>query len=336
MEQTFLIVGYRMARYAIDAEVVQEVVWLPELCPIEEMPPFIRGVFNLRGHVVPVLDLGMRFGYGLEQTSASDRVVVVTESGHRIGIVVHDVHDVVTVHADAVEPVSNFQVPGGQSRFLSGAVKQDDTLLMLLDRTALLNQAMALEPLGEPPAIDAPRVIVDAEVDVGAEVFRARSRELARIAYQQDDAERKPYALVRLGGELFGLEVGVVREFVHLNGLTPVPCAPAHVAGHVNLRGDILVIVDIRPLLGVSVVAPAGEVAVMRVADMPFGILAEGIEEINAISDNETRPAQASGRQDIEPICLLVAKFDCGFASLIDTDRLMGSLHAGQSATTLQ
>lgn len=321
MQHTFLVVGYRKARYALDARAVQEVVWLPELSPIEEMPPYIRGVFNLRGEVVPVLDLGLRFGYEREQAAAQDRVVILTEGSHRIGIVVHELHDVAAVSDDAVEAVGKFQLPGGQTRYLRGAVMQDDGLLMLLDSAALLHEAVALEPIAAPPAADDRRIDDDAD-----EVFLARARELSRAVQQQDNAARASYALIRLGGERFGLDVGVVREFVHLRGLTPVPCAPAHVAGNVNLRGEILTVIDIRALLGVPSAIPAAEVAVLSVADMPFGLLAEAIEDVVSISTTDISPAPSGGAAGNAELCPVVASLVQGFASLIDAERMMTAL----------
>src|SRR5665811_2304944 len=66
MDQTYLIFGHRGARYGLNVRAVREIVWLPELSPIEELPPYIAGVFNLRGRIVPVMDLGLRFGHPRE------------------------------------------------------------------------------------------------------------------------------------------------------------------------------------------------------------------------------------------------------------------------------
>lgn len=321
MQHTFLVVGYRKARYALDALAVQEVVWLPELSPIEEMPPYIRGVFNLRGELMPVLDLGLRFGYEHEQASPQDRVVIITEGCHRIGIVVHELHDVAAVSDDAVEAVGKFQLPGGQTRYLRGAVMQDDGPLMLLDCAALLREAIVLEPIAAPAAAEE-RNAGDAEDDV----FRARARELSRELQQQDNAARSSCVLIRLGGEIFGLDVSVVREFVHSRGVTPVPCAPAHVAGNVNLRGEILTVVDIRAMLGVSQSIPAEEVAVLFAGNMQFGLLAESIEDVVSISTTDISPAPSGSSQGGVEICPAVALIDQRFASLIDADQMIAAL----------
>ena len=75
MATPYLMVGFRDSRYALEAVAVREIVWLPRLEPIVEQPPHVRGIFNLRGRVVPVIDLGVRFGYGPSPAAAEHRVV---------------------------------------------------------------------------------------------------------------------------------------------------------------------------------------------------------------------------------------------------------------------
>jgi purine-binding chemotaxis protein CheW len=321
MDLVTLIVGYRKTRYALDARSVQEIVWLPELAPIEEMPPYIRGVFNLRGDVVPVLDLGIRFGHDQEQLSLHDRIVVVTDGGYRIGILVHELHDVASVSRDGIEPVSNFQIPGGQTRYLHGAVMQDDTPLMLLDTRALLNEAVFMAPIDPPATVDATRGTID---DAG-ELLRARAKDLARKAEVVNDAGVATYAVMRLGGERFGIDIGVVIEFVHLRRLTPIPCAPLHVAGSVNLRGDILTVLDIRQILGVSAVNPADEIAVLRINATPFGVLVEAIDDVLTIRQDTVRPAPESSISAGSGVCTTTITDAQGVISLIDAVRLIDS-----------
>ena len=325
MDHTFLIVGYRKLRYALDAHTVQEVVWLPELSPIEEMPSFIRGIFNLRGHVIPVLDLGLRFGYGPEPASIHDRVVVITESGHRVGIVVHELHDVTSVSDVAVEPIGNFQLPGGQTLFLQGAIMEADGLLMLLDSGALLDQAIALEPFDDLPGDCGER----GEAGADEQVLHARAIHLAKIPEQVRSTDETACALIRLGGELFGVAIQAVREFVRLRELTPIPCAPPHVAGNLNLRGDILAVVDIRRMLAVSASAAAHEIAVLQIKDIPIGILAESIEDVISIRRDQLTPAPTNHLAAGFEICPQVATIDQQrVISMIDTERLEVAFHS--------
>ena len=325
MDHVTLIVGYRKARYALDASAVQEVVWLPELSPIEEMPPYIRGIFSLRGDVVPVLDIGVRFGYAPVELSSQDRVVVITVDGRRVGLLVHHLHDVVPINDDDIEPVRNFQIPGGQTRYLRGAVEQDAALLMLLDPRALLDDTIDTEQISEPPEWDDGRETLDEAEDL----LWTRARHLARPADRTADVDLTSYALIRLGGELFGVEITNVSEFVHRRRITPVPCAPSHIVGNVNLRGDILTVIDIRAIVGVPATIPAEEIAVMIVDGRQFGILVESIDDVLGIPKDVIRPAPVSGRSN-SVVSPLVASLESGVASLIDAVSLFSALRSRQ------
>lgn len=323
MEQTFLVVGYRQTRYAVAVQAVREVVWLPALAPFQELPPHIVGVFNLRGRIVPVLDLGARFGFERRPARLQDQVVVVEDGPHCLGLLVNELHDVSAVPSDAIEPVGHFQLPGGQTRFLRGVVKGDDGLLMLLDLSALLQLAADLGPLGS-EAEPCDTLPLASEED---EIFRARARQLAQLPEQPTQAHQLSYALIRLDGEGFGLEVGAVREFVRLHGLTPIPCSPPHLAGNMNLRGDILTVVDVRPLLGLRTLASPTDVVVMAMDELVFGLLVEGVEDVFSVAAASVTPQP---RPDAYPdaLCPGVVMHGDQAVSLIDSHQLIASLLA--------
>lgn len=319
MEHSFLSVGYRDTKYAIDADSVQEIVWLPELSAIEEQPPYIRGIFNLRGHIIPVFDLGQRFGYGTEQPSIEHRVVVIAQHGRRVGLLVHVLLDLMQVADEEIEGVDHYQLPGSEARYIRGVVKQEDSLYLLLDFEALLNDAADVaEDLPSAP-VSEPSTEEDA-------IFHNRAVELAIVPEAADDADHHEFALVRLGGELFGLAIANVREFVHLRDLTPIPCSPAHIAGNMNLRGDILTVMDIRSLLGVQAQQASAEVAVLQVDDNIFGIAAEAIEDVVSLSTPMITSAATANPDEPLGWCSGTAKFGEAVVSLIDMNKLFPAL----------
>ncbi len=114
--QSFLIFSIQGSLFAIDAHVVQEILWLPELTPIEESPPYIVGVFNLRGKIVPVMDINVRFGHIPLRYHLADRVIVTEIEGRQTGIIVNEVHDVISIPSTDIEasplyPKSQIQNP---------------------------------------------------------------------------------------------------------------------------------------------------------------------------------------------------------------------------------
>ena len=118
--------------YGVDIARVDEVIRMQEITRIPRAPGFVEGVTNLRGKVIPVVDLRRRFGLAMADIQASSRIVVVYIGAHTIGLIVDGVSEVIRVNSAAIEPPSAV-VTGVDSAYLRGIVKVDDRLVILLD-----------------------------------------------------------------------------------------------------------------------------------------------------------------------------------------------------------
>ncbi|MBI4292334.1 MAG: purine-binding chemotaxis protein CheW [Betaproteobacteria bacterium] len=331
MDQTILIFGHGGARYALEATAVREVVWLPELSPIEELPPYVAGVFNLRGRVVPVMDLGMRFGRPRERYRLGDRIIVLESNEARVGIVVNELHDVLALPDSAIEPASSYQGAGGVAQFVRGEAKLDDSLVMLLDIDALLQSAPAPElvPLEAIPGTPAsheqqgsPAEQIDAEE---ARILRERSRALARAPDSEERAGAAAYAVVGLNGELFGLGADVVRRFSHLRNVAPIPCSPAHIVGNMNLRGDILTLADIRPVLGMPIDSATSEVVVVHSGELLVGIPVSEVADVVYLAASDVSALPVASDSAGKDYCLGVATVEGRAISVLDVEKLLAA-----------
>lgn len=123
--------------YAVDIRHVQEIIRLQEITRVPEVPDFIEGVINLRGRVIPVLDLRKRFRLPLGEDRARMRIVVVEHAGRQIGLTVDGVREVLTLPLAAIEPPPPIVSSIGRE-FLKGIGKRKDRLLILLDLDRIL------------------------------------------------------------------------------------------------------------------------------------------------------------------------------------------------------
>jgi purine-binding chemotaxis protein CheW len=315
MGQSFIVAGLRGYRYGFPAVAVREIVWLPALTCFDELPDYIAGAFDLRGRVVPVLDLGLRFGRVPHPRQATDQVVVIDQGDLRLGILVDELFDVLNTDDGAVEPADRYQLPGGQARFVGGVLRQDDKLVMVLDVPALLAEAPDLAPIAPSSALE----------PLPEDLLQRRARALAKVPRESASDRFARYALVRLGGELFGLALAQVREFAHVQGQAPVPQAPAHVAGVMNLRGDLLTLVDIRGTLGVAAPA-AAELVVIELDGQRFGLLAESVEEVLEVAPEQIGPNPRAQRVETEPFCSGVAWVGDWIFSVLELPLLVQAL----------
>jgi purine-binding chemotaxis protein CheW len=123
--------------YGINILRVQEIRSCDAVTPLAGMPEFIRGVIDLRGVIVPIVDMRMKFALSEAHYDDSTVVIVLNVLNRVIGIVVDAVSDVVTFAADQVRPVPEF---GYQLdlQYLTGLAQLDERIVILLDIERLL------------------------------------------------------------------------------------------------------------------------------------------------------------------------------------------------------
>lgn len=161
----YLTFRSREERFALPIGLVREIIEYGGVTPIPSMPAFIRGVINLRGHVVPVVDLACRFGQG--QTSAGKRTCIVImeleENGAKVmlGLIVDGVDSVLDIPHSEIEPAPRFG-SGIRTDFIEGMVKIDAGFIILLKVASVLsvNDMKLLVQSGGPDA-DGGRLTVE-------------------------------------------------------------------------------------------------------------------------------------------------------------------------------
>ena len=94
-------------------------------------PEFMEGIINLRGRVIPVLDLRKRFGMGSHEYTEDTRIMVTDISGQTVGLIVDAVHEVVMMPGDSIEPPPPSFVLDAQ--FVQGIGKLENRLVIMLD-----------------------------------------------------------------------------------------------------------------------------------------------------------------------------------------------------------
>lgn len=124
--------------FGVDIVTVQEIKGWTATTTLPSAPPYMRGVLNLRGIIVPIYDLRARFGLGDTVPSKNHVIVIVMVSSRIVGILVDAVSDILTVGASKIRPVPEM---GGNidQRFLSGLVAVDNRMVALLELKLLFD-----------------------------------------------------------------------------------------------------------------------------------------------------------------------------------------------------
>ena len=137
--KTIQIVGFHLGgeEYGLDIMRVQEIILLGPITLLPQVPAYVRGLINLRGHVLPVFDLRQRFGLPPCPPSDEQRIVIVNIGTRTGGIIVDSVTQVARFPAEAVEPTP-MGVLGTENPALEGIIKSEDRMVILLDIDLLL------------------------------------------------------------------------------------------------------------------------------------------------------------------------------------------------------
>jgi purine-binding chemotaxis protein CheW len=133
--------------YGLEISAVREIIRLQEITRIPNTPDFVEGVINLRGKVIPVVDLRTRFGMENVERDDDSRVVVVDVNGSEIGMIVDAVTEVSRIPESSIEPPTSV-ISTDDSEYLAGIAKAGEQMVLLLDIAGLIS-AEHLEALSD-------------------------------------------------------------------------------------------------------------------------------------------------------------------------------------------
>ena len=129
-------------QYGVDIMAVREIKGWSEITHLPSQPDYVRGVLNLRGVIVPIVDLRCRFGQGLTQATPLHIVIIVQIAAKPIGLLADRVLDIVSLEESQVQPVPRI-AHAQRANFLSGLVTIDGAMIALIDLQNLLSMTAA-------------------------------------------------------------------------------------------------------------------------------------------------------------------------------------------------
>ena len=148
MEQQLVIFEMGEEHFGVDIATVESIIKMQPLTKVPYSPSFVEGVTNLRGVVVPVIDLRKRFSMAETQHTRETRIVITNLEGIKVGMVVDSVSEVLTVSTDIIDPTPAM-VSSVEAEFVSGIARFEDHLVVLLDleKVLTLKEQKALRAL---------------------------------------------------------------------------------------------------------------------------------------------------------------------------------------------
>src|SRR6476469_5664448 len=319
----------------IEACYVREIFFLPELTAIAEAPQDIVGAIDLRGEILPVMDLNLRFGYAWQEYAVTDSTIVIEWQESKVGIIVNQVREVKEISEDAITPQLSYGRENSEAshHFVAGFARCEADIIMLLNLDSLIRSSQQKseeswpvspsnagnkETAGEsdtenlqwsinakllgknPKNLSNRHVFCPQATPEEKAIFKSRANNLRLQGEGENEAAINiSLAVLVLNGEYFGIPLDIVREFTDINQITPVPCTPDRIVGNINLRGEIVTLIDIRSVLNMSLnmwdtANYISKAIIVEVADLVAGIVVDEILDIIYLNVSEIAAVPAA------------------------------------------
>lgn len=125
--------------YGVELQYVNEILQMQPITPIPEVEHFIRGLINLRGKIIPVIDVADRFGKDAFPYTDRTCVIVIEVKGVEVGLIIENIAEVVSIREEDILPPPSINHGNAQSKFIRGIGKIDGEVKLLLDPIKLLS-----------------------------------------------------------------------------------------------------------------------------------------------------------------------------------------------------
>ncbi|NEU75944.1 chemotaxis protein CheW [Hassallia byssoidea VB512170] len=305
-EHSYLTFSLNNYFYGISLVYVEEVFSLPELTPIPENPYKIVGIVNLRGNIVPVMDFNFTLDYQSLDYRFTDSLVILKWQEFRLGIIVNQIYEVINISPQEITTELDYQqefavveqrkiIPdvatiSGNIFILSNPdnwfnyveIQQILSFKNLLEKKIISNHNADKFPANASELLLSQQPVFCPNATWEETTFPKQADNLRLPSESQDLKTFITLAVFTLNGNFFGIDLEMVREFTDIRQVTPIPCVKAHIIGNMNLRGEILTLIDICGLLNLPLmgIANNSKAMVVEVEGIVAGLMVEEVCDV--------------------------------------------------------
>lgn len=135
----YLLATLGKETYGIDISYVTDIIEMQKITEVPDMPDYVRGVINLRGQVIPAIDLRLKFGMEFREYDDRNCIIIVSVEDHAIGFIVDTVSEVIEISDENIDPPPEYKRDAQKSKqFIAGLGKVGDSVKLLLDIEAIV------------------------------------------------------------------------------------------------------------------------------------------------------------------------------------------------------
>lgn len=266
----FISFNITAQEYAIEIQKINEIIWLPEVTSVPGLPKYVLGIFSLRGKVIPLLSLHEKFGRRLEIDDETTRVVIVDVDNVLVAFAADRVNAVLSVEESLIEvPPKVYEE--GKANEVSAVLKLDsgDRLVMVLEPENLFEESelTALKKVSEQGT---------QKVQAGYDMEQAGEIEKQIVTFQIEN-------------ENYGILIEKVQEINRYTNVTRIPKTPKFIEGIINLRGEVIPLIDLRSRFELQPKErdEFTRVIIVNLRNMKVGFVVDWVDEVLRIRQDE-------------------------------------------------
>ncbi|MGL5835760.1 MAG: chemotaxis protein CheW, partial [Waterburya sp.] len=219
----------------------------------------------------------------------------------QLGVIVNQVETVIDIDNRYIQADLDYGRSKINQAFVQGIINLDEEMIILLNLDNLLRHPDTVEVFNDfqqsETELEASKqgfydsCFPAASTNV-REILSSRAANLRIATDDQEFTDLLSVAIVKLNEAYFGLDLGVVREFIKIGRITAIPCCPDHIVGNMNLRGEILTLIDIRQPLNLTIKNRqlANKAIVIEVDGIIAGIAVEEVVDVVDLRPEELKP----------------------------------------------
>jgi len=257
-EDQIIIFNIGIGEYGLSINYVKEIIRLPDITRVPNKPSYIEGMFHIRNQLLAVVNLRKLLGMDCKQLDESSRVVIISNGSFSFGVIVDKVSHVMVVAKKLFKESSDIA-----SRYVKGIynLNKGKRLIMMLEPLKLISSEESKGISG----VDCKEAVNDKSLYVGNE-----------------DNNFQHLVVFKLGQEEYGIEINNVQGINRMSEITHFPGAPIFITGMVNLRGDIIPILNLRTLFNIqdSGILEASKFLVVEFKNNRVGIIIDSTSEV--------------------------------------------------------
>ena len=295
--------------FGINLKMVEEIIERPTVTKVPDAPPYVLGVICLRDQVLPLLDF-----IQLLQVEPStspmqgDMVILLSFGTAKLGIVVDGIQEIIRLREEDILPPPQ-TLSERESRDLEGVVLRADRMVSLLKVLDIIT--------GEDQAKIA--AMSNSLIPAIAEDAQTASRDL-------------PLVVFRLGQESYSLRLMEVREIIMVTNITPVPRAPSFVEGVINLRGEVMPVIDLRERFGLprQPATSLSRIVITPIGGVSTGLVVDSVEEVKSVDLRRLEEPPKVTSVGANAFIEKVARTDDAVVFLLNVQRLLTDVEGHQ------